>query len=215
MLNRPALAGKKPVSDSLEIMIGISGIAGAGKDLFCRMILKDIKGQRIALAEQLKQELHEFIINKYKIDIYRCSLEAKNKVRDLLVFYGSLKRFQSNGCYWTDIAQEKADSCKCVPIITDVRYDDYQNDEVSWVKKKNKGILIHIRKYWETEGLYEMERHYFEPPNEDEKRNDPKLRSKADYFIEWPHIENQTSKQIEETLRPFAKEFIEWYNGRG
>ena len=50
--------------------------------------------------------------------------------------------------------------------------------------------------------------------NEDEKRNDPNLRSKADYHIEWPHLENQTTKQIEDTLRPFAKEFAEWYNKR-
>jgi len=27
-------------------MIGISGIAGAGKDLFCRLLLKEIKKQR-------------------------------------------------------------------------------------------------------------------------------------------------------------------------
>ena len=195
-------------------MIGISGIAASGKDLFCRLLLKEIKGQRIALADQLKEEIKPYIISKYGIDVTNCSTESKNKVRDFLVFYGGLKRFQTDGKYWTDAAQKKVDACKSTPIVTDIRYDDYKNDEVSWVKSKNKGILIHIRKYWEVEDLFEMQRHYFDPPNEDEKRNDPSLRSKADYHIEWPHIENQTTKEIEDTLRPFAKEFAEWYNKR-
>jgi len=195
-------------------MIGISGIAASGKDLFCRLLLKEIKGQRIALADQLKEEIRPFIISKYGIDVINCSTESKNKVRDLLVFYGGLKRFQTDGQYWTDVAQKKVDACKNIPIVTDIRYDDYKNDEVSWVKGKNKGVLVHIRKYWEVEDLFEMRRHYFEPPNEDEKRNDPNLMSKADYHIEWPNLEDQTTKQIEDTLRPFAKEFAEWYNKR-
>ena len=38
--------------------------------------------------------------------------------------------------------------------------------------------------------------------------------SKADYCIEWPHIENATTKEIEDILRPFAIEFAEWYKKR-
>ena len=195
-------------------MIGISGIAASGKDLFCRLLLKEIRGHRIALADQLKEEINPYIISKFGIDVLNCSTESKNKVRDLLVFYGSLKRFQTDGQYWTNIAQKKADNCKGTPIVTDIRYDEHKNDEVDWLKGKNKGVLIHIKKYWETEGLFEMNRHYFEPPNEDEQRNDPKLNSKADYHIEWPHIENQTTKEIEETLTPFAKDFAKWYKER-
>jgi len=195
-------------------MIGISGIATSGKDLFCRLLLKEMKGYRIALADQLKEEIRPYIIKKYGVDVINCSTESKNKVRDFLVFYGGLKRFQTKGQYWTDIAQKKADSCKSTPIITDIRYDDYENDEVDWVKNKNKGVLVHIRKYWETENLFEMKRNYFDPPNEDEKRNDPKLMSKADYLIEWPHIESKKTKEIEDTLKPFVKEFAEWYKHR-
>ena len=89
-------------------MIGISGIAASGKDLFCRLLLKEIEGHRIALADQLKEEINPYIISKFGIDILNCSTESKNKVRDLLVFYGSLKRFQTGGQYWTNIAQKKA-----------------------------------------------------------------------------------------------------------
>jgi len=196
-------------------MIGISGIAGSGKDLFCKFLLKEIKGSRIALADPLKEETRGFILQKYGIDILSCSLEEKNKVRDLLVFYGGIKRYESKGTYWTDKAQKKADNCKHVPIVTDIRYAEYQNDEIHWLKAKNKGTLIHLRKYCEVETFGpQVKRVYFDPPNEDEKRNDPKIRDKADYCIEWPHIENANYEKIKEVLTPYAKEFAEWYKMR-
>ena len=193
-------------------MIGISGIAGSGKDLFCKFLLKEIKGSRIALADPLKEATRGFILQKYGIDILSCSLEEKNKVRDLLVFYGGIKRYESKGTYWTDKAQKKANNCKHVPIVTDIRYAEYQNDEIHWLKAKNKGTLIHLRKYCEVETFGpQVKRVYFDPPNEDEKRNDPKIRDKADYCIEWPHIENANYEKIKEVLTPYAKEFAEWY----
>ena len=195
-------------------MIGISGIAGAGKDLFCKLLLKEIQGTRIALADPLKEETRGFILQKYAIDILNCTLEEKNKVRDLLVFYGGIKRYETKGQYWTDKAQKKADACKGVPIVTDIRYAEYENDEVNWVKGKNKGVLIHLRKYCEIETMdnSQVKRIYFDPPNEDERRNDPKLIEKADYSIEWPHVESVTAKELREQLEPYTKEFAEWYN---
>jgi hypothetical protein len=194
-------------------MIGISGIAGAGKDLFCKLLLKEIQGTRIALADPLKEETRGFILQKYAIDILNCSLEEKNKVRNLLVFYGGIKRYETKGEYWTSKAQKKADLCKGVPVVTDIRYAEYENDEVQWLKGKNKGILIHLRKYCEIETMdsQQVRRIYFDPPNEDERRNDPKLREKADYSIEWPHVEDAKTEEIKKELTPYAKEFAEWY----
>ena len=196
-------------------MIGISGIAGAGKDFFCGLLLKEIEGMRIALADPLKEETRGFILQKYAIDIQTCSLEEKNKVRNLLVFYGGIKRYETKREYWTNKAQKKIDACKGTPIITDIRYAEYENDEVHWLKNKNKGTLIHLRKYCEIETYgSQVKRVYFDPPNEDERRNDPKLMEKADYCIEWPHVENSTSTEIKKALTPYAKEFAEWYKER-
>jgi len=194
-------------------MIGISGIAGAGKDLFCKLLLKEIQGTRIALADPLKDETRGFILQKYAIDILNCTLEEKNKVRNLLVFYGGIKRYETKGQYWTDKAQKKVDACKSTPVVTDIRYAEYENDEVFWLKGKNKGTLVHLRKYCEIETMdsTQVRRVYFDPPNEDEKRNDPKLMEKADYSIEWPHVGNAKEEQIKEALRPYAKEFAKWY----
>jgi len=197
-------------------MIGISGIAGAGKDLFCKLLLKEIQGTRIALADPIKEEVRGFILQKYATDVLNCSVEEKNKVRNLLVFYGGLKRYETKGQYWTDKAQKKADACKGVPIVTDIRYAEYENDEVQWLKGKNKGVLIHLRKYCEIDTMDsgQVRRVYFDPPNEDEKRNDPKLMEKADYSIEWPHVEKAKTEEIKKELISYVKEFAEWYKER-
>jgi len=196
-------------------MIGISGIAGSGKDLFCRVLLKEIKGTRVALADPIKEETRGFLLQKYGIDVSNCTLQEKNKVRDFLVFHGGLKRYETKGTYWTDLAQKKVDTIKGVPVITDIRYSEYENDEVNWLKGKNKGVLVHIRKYCELETFGpHVKRIYFDPPNEDESRNDPKLIDKADYCIEWPHVEGASEKQIEQTLTPYVKEFAKWYKER-
>ena len=196
-------------------MIGLSGIAGSGKDLFCKLLLKEIKGTRVALADPLKEETRGFILQKYGVDILRCSLEEKNRVRDFLVFYGGIKRYETKGSYWTSKAQKKIDAAKCTPVVTDIRYAEYQNDEIHWIKSTNKGVLVHLRKYCEIETLGpHTKRVYFDPPNEDEKRNDPKLLEKADYCIEWPHVENATPEEIRKTLTPYATEFAEWYKER-
>ena len=196
-------------------MIGISGIAGAGKDLFCKLLLKEIQGTRVALADPLKEETRGFILQKYAIDIQSCSLEEKNRVRDFLVFYGGIKRYESKGTYWTDKAQKKVDAARSTPVVTDIRYAEYQNDEIHWIKSTNKGVLVHLRKYCEIETLGpHTKRVYFDPPNEDERRNDPKLLEKADYCIEWPHVENAIPEEIRKTLTPYAREFAEWYKER-
>jgi hypothetical protein len=197
-------------------MIGISGIAGAGKDLFCKLLLKEVQGTRVAIADPIKEEVRGFILQKYAIDVLNCSVEEKNKVRNLLVFYGGLKRYETKGQYWTGKAQKKADACKGVPIVTDIRYAEYENDEIQWLKGKNKGVLIHLRKYCEIDTIdsSQVRRVYFDPPNEDEKRNDPKLMEKADYSIEWPHIEKAKIEEVKKELTSYAKEFVEWYKKR-
>ena len=81
---------------------------------------------------------------------------------------------------------------------------------------RSPGVLIHLRKYCEIETMdnSQVRRVYFDPPNEDERRNDPKLMAKADYSIEWPHVENATKEEIKKELTPYAKEFAKWYKER-
>ena len=55
-------------------VIGVSGVAGCGKDLFCELLAKvlleygQVDVKRFALADALKQELHLGLHDLYKIE---------------------------------------------------------------------------------------------------------------------------------------------------
>ena len=83
-----------------------------------------------------------------------------------------------------------------VNFISDIRYVEYVDDEVFWLKKQLNGKLVHVSKY--TYGFPSDGRHYrindkskkiyTEAPNQHEALNDPKIRILADYKVEWEQI---------------------------
>ena len=72
-------------------------------------------------------------------------------------------------------------------VITDIRYDEYLNDEVSWLKEEVGGFLVHIEKFF-NDG---KDIRFVQPINEDESINNPKLRKKADFVLTWPNDLNE------------------------
>jgi hypothetical protein len=172
-------------------ILGLSGFARSGKDLFCAIavdILEDegIKAKRFALADKLKSDCEQFIKEKMKLDVYSQDSNEKSIFRPLLVTYGSIKRKQSEGTYWTELLQKQIVRSKCdVAIITDVRYAEYENDEIFWLKNIG-GKLIHIKKYTTEPGfLFADRKIYTLPPNSEEERNDPIVQKHADCLVEW------------------------------
>jgi dephospho-CoA kinase len=132
-------------------IIGISGVATSGKDTLCSLIArhlssKDIKSQRLALADNLKNDLKDFICDKFDINILEASSQEKTLIRPIMVAYGKVKRTLSKGKHWTnmlDLSIEDLVKEDTVPIVTDVRYMEYPEDEFFWLKSRN-GILVHI-----------------------------------------------------------------------
>ena len=195
--------------------IGISGVARSGKNLFCdisKKILTEKYGYKCssyALAFYLKNDCKEFINDKLGLDVFTENTENKKVFRDMLVWYGDVKRKQTDGRYWTEKLQsdmEKDDSD--VIFITDIRYNFYPKDEVYWIQKELNGKLIHISKY--TYGFPSNERRmrpeydknvkvYTEPAIDHERWNDPKVKSAADCQLEWKHISTE-DKTYEEIL---------------
>ena len=58
-------------------MIGLTGVARSGKDTFFSILKKylqerQLKSQRLAFADDLKEELNEFTREKFKIDLFKC-----------------------------------------------------------------------------------------------------------------------------------------------
>lgn len=174
-------------------IIGISGLAGDGKDSLCNLLrgLFENAGfefQRMSIADELKEECRDALLSIYNIDPIVCSREDKSKIRDLLVFYAKVKREESKGSHWINKLGKKiktlpkidGDRIICIP---DVRHAEYENDEFSWIKK-NKGILVHIKKY-KIESSYPFNKTYSIPVNSEEAFHTPKLEELADFVIEW------------------------------
>lgn len=167
------------------MIIGITGVARSGKDTFYSIFKKflkekNIESQRIALADELKKELSDFVEKKFKIDLNKCDGSDKELIRPLMVAYGKCRRVQTEGKYWTSLVDPKVKELKkdnILPIITDIRYIEYKDDEYSWLKSHN-GILIHLSR--------KLDDGSFVPPaNIEEKSNDNKLKAVADFSVCW------------------------------
>lgn len=196
-------------------MIGLCGLARCGKDTLCKALihecsLRGITAKRYSIADYLKNELKSFILEQFGIDVWNCTDEEKELIRPIMVEWGLIKRKQSNGQYLTGILQKTIDFDRIksssfqvpsemlgtalvypagvdLPIVTDIRYHQYENDEVSWVKNKNNGALVHIKRIVAYDDLGEPI--FTCPPNEQEALNDPLLQSESDYHVEWEGIE--------------------------
>ncbi len=174
-------------------IIGISGLAGDGKDSLCNMLRVLFEGsgyafERMALADELKEECREALKSMYNINPILCSREEKALIRDFLVFYAKVKREESKGTHWigklakkiSSLPKIESDRIICIP---DVRHAQYEHDEVAWIKK-NKGILIHVKKY-QLEEAFAFKKSYSIPVNNEEATHTPKLEALADFVIEW------------------------------
>jgi len=172
----------------MKKIIGISGVAGCGKDTMYQLLKKqglDVK--RFALADLLKKEINPSIKKLYEVDIFDCDRHLKDLVRPILVAHGKVKRTISKGTYWTDAITESVlrwvDSKKDrIAVITDIRYAEYEKDEVYWLKNKMGGKLVHI-------AMLNEDGSHLLPINSDECKNDPILRKEADFNIYWPKIQ--------------------------
>ena len=72
-------------------------------------------------------------------------------------------------------------------IITDIRYDVYEKDELYFLKNEVNGILCHISKFtWDIQWGHKV---FVKPANEHEKENDPKIEDAAHHAIKWEHVE--------------------------
>jgi hypothetical protein len=163
----------------------MTGVARSGKDTFYSILAKyfenkGFKAGRLAFADDLKKELNPFTIEKFKIDLMKCTNEEKEVIRPLMVSYGKCRRSQTEGKYWTSLLDAKIKNFSkqnIIPIITDVRYIEYKEDEYSWLKNNN-GILIHISRKLDNGNLVP-------PANIEEKANDNKLKAVADFSVCW------------------------------
>jgi hypothetical protein len=164
------------------MIIGLTGVARSGKDSTCT-ILKQLflprNLVRVALADCLKEDCYDFLMDRLQINVFDCSDEDKANIRPFLVWYGKMMRKATNGRYWIEKANIKVKKIikeGGIPCITDIRYaNDYPCDELCWIKQELNGKLIHISRMINGKIL--------QAPNEDEAYNDPILKQQSDFQI--------------------------------
>jgi len=191
-------------------IIGISGVAGSGKDTFYSLLSEVLPCKQFSLADELKQEVNQWCKLHYRVDSVDCDREEKETIRPFLVAHGSAKRKLSGGRHWIDKLNDKIikDKFRGFKVITDIRYDDYDNDEVSWLQNELNGVLVHVSQfsYVPDYGEGALIKEFLEPANSEERQNDPKVKQKSDFQIEWEFLK---SGQIDE-LSPYVDNFIKW-----
>jgi hypothetical protein len=184
------------------LYIGIAGVARSGKDslaLEIENLIRSYKGKtiyRTSLAQPLKEDCKDFIKQYLGLNVFTDNNEEKATFREFLVWYGKVKRQQTEGKYWTNLLDERVkrfqpDIC----IIPDVRYQQYEEDEVSWLKAKPNNILIHLQRI-------AINGEIVPPANMDESINDSIIQNSADYKIIWPTF---TDENKQENMREFAE----------
>jgi hypothetical protein len=190
------------------IVIGIGGMARAGKDTFVKIaknILKDngYSSVKLAFADPLKEEIDPFLKQHYNISAWTDDTEEKNIIRPYLVAHGCGKRKISDGKYWVDQIDQLIEQVhfnEDVIFISDCRFPN----EVDWVHQKWGGWFVHLKKYsivfyasphenWK-ENLTER-RIYDKAPNEEESIQDPLCVERADYCLELENAIEKTQRE--------------------
>jgi hypothetical protein len=184
------------------LYIGIAGVARSGKDslaLEIENLIKISRGltvHRISLAQPLKEDCKHFIKDYLGLNVFTDNNEEKATFREFLVWYGKVKRQQTEGKYWTNLLDQRVEEYRPdVCIIPDIRYQQYEGDEVSWLKAKPKNILIHLQRI-------AINGEIVPPANMDESINDSIIQNSADYKIIWPTFMDDYKQ---ENMREFAE----------
>ena len=127
----------------MKNVIGLGGVARAGKDTFAAILEMKLQQagktvKKIALAGPLKQHCDKFLKDNLGISAFTQVPEEKIIIRPFLVWYGDAQRKLTEGKFWTNLASSEIESTHYdYYIITDVRYDAYPIDELNlpqWFK---------------------------------------------------------------------------------
>ena len=155
------------------MILGIAGVATVGKDTLFKLLSERIPCERQAFADSLKEELFEFVLKTYKINIFSCSSEEKEIIRPLMVTHNRIQKTIHGNNYFINKLEEKIKTTQNLSVICDVRYDY----EAEWIRNQN-GRTIYLSKTVNGKAIG--------PANEEELNNDAKARTRCELIVEWP-----------------------------
>jgi hypothetical protein len=195
-------------------IIGLAGVAGCGKDLFFELLSEKVKCRRFSLGDELKKEVKEYCLEHFNIDPTSCSRKEKNLIRKCLVSHASVKRHLTQGRYWLNKVDPKIKNHIFNQIlnggineyscVTDIRYNQYEGDEVSWLKEELGGVLVHISQF----KIINSQKIFVPPANSDEASQDENLKRNADYCYECQFVEGPLERVKEVLSKRVIKDFL-------
>lgn len=187
-------------------IIGICGYARSGKNTFARFLGKALKEnfpskevREFSFAAPIKSELQDFLFENLGLNSFTEKEEEKRIVRPFLIAYGNAKRKLTNGKHWVEVLEKRVkEQNPDYALITDLRFAEYEEDEIDWIKK-NKGTVIYLER---TKGGEEEK-----APNEFEAENCPKLKERADIIVREERTEDLVSFVFSFQKRAFETVF--------
>ncbi len=190
--------------------VGVSGVAGSGKDTFAKLLgdsfVKQSPSTKIffdSFAGTLRaivKPLLDYIIG---IDVYTQDRELKRIVRPALVGVAESLRISTQGRYFWKQIEDKYSNLSSedgILIISDLRFKEYEFDELDFIKKN--GVSVHILRRIEQGDQAVCTnfggKKYLEPANEKERFNEPILLKNADFVIDCGDGECYSANTLEQ-----------------
>jgi hypothetical protein len=176
-----------PNTQFLYPPIGIAGAARAGKDTLCRALIRQLKEHKMdavrksIAGDAVKTDLKHLLLEKFNLNSFTENSEQKEFMRPLLVEYGKMQRNKTQGRYFVDGFVPEPD---VVNILPDIRYVEYPEDEVYWLKNEVNGLLIFIK------------RQNVEDANDTEKVNNRIISNMADYILNWGALDENDPQDL-------------------
>ena len=182
-------------------VIGIAGYARCGKDTFCKIASSILTEegytvQKLAFADELKKLADPICKDLFGISAFTDDTEEKKVIRPGLVWIGCGLRENKDPNIWISkvngVLKEKyqeflegGKSDKRVYFVSDVRFPN----EADWVHNNWEGWVLHLSKFHQRRGINEeIEQVFDEAPNLEEAKNDPLVKAKSDFNLEWEDV---------------------------
>ncbi len=174
-------------------LIGLSGVAGCGKDFFSSLCTNYFESQGLTVrtfsfANEVKLSIGDFISDHFGFSSFTEDRAQKEAIRPIMVgFAEAAKKIKGDDVWVSHLFEQiKKFSFADVIIIKDVRFPV----EFSKLKESN-GSLIHISRY-NLDGDVRM---FVRPANPLESENDPIMANNADIKFIWPELTKSEAEQ--------------------
>lgn len=184
------------------LIIGVSGFARCGKNTLAEILSEysshfGLNTKMFSFAYALRQDLNSFCKEKFGISAFTEDTIDKSKIRNILIAYGQSQRSLSDGTYWWKKLLPEINSFFTsggnVAIISDLRFKEYEFDEVDFIRSYRNSLILTLSRICEDGSLVA-------PAHESESENLPKIASRSDLNLTWNTVSKEQNSIIFESI---------------